>query len=287
MTIHTPPNWSGELERSGDVQAIVDVALRSVPIEQIELADGEQVTVIRSADGTIQTLTTRASDNPEHHVRRRATHNTIESFIAYIQKWQQSGTSFIWDPTRRSLSAELDGPTQDDPTSADHTAVFETVMTEEWQILRKLLNAWVPREHFALAIDALVKVDAITFPGPATALTLAQHFNISRSTRFEEGERLQDGAVTLVKVQDHSATGGKAGEVDIPATFDFYLKPYIDSDHYEVETDMRWKLVDDDVQIQLSFPNIEMLLRTIGEDYLTQARAALPGTPLIVGAVNR
>lgn len=229
----------------------------------VELVDGTQVLITPC---TMDTQTAKETNRPLHHVKGEAVFQTLQSFGEYVTEYQQTGTQILVDLDGMSIRAVLNGHSPGVAGWCDHTAKFVPLASAEWADFSNRINVWGSREQFAELVNR--RLGSFTDPSAADLMQLAQHFNVTTNVEFTSGEQLASGARTLNYVEEAKASAGGAGQITVPGTVSIRVRPYYDSDEYELDLGFRYKLREKRLELILEYPNLVDLKRVIFEDYV-------------------
>jgi Uncharacterized conserved protein (DUF2303) len=251
-------------------------------LEMVTLVDGRQMIGIPSHMTMVTALPAAA---PLHHIKRTVGHQTIGSFVEYLQYallGHPALTVFV-DLLGERLSAivDFDSITDGRADWADHRVVLTPVATAEWVALRGSLNTWLDRDQFRELIYRLQ--GHIATPSPLGMLELAEQFNVSTSAEFSAGEKLSSGARTLRLVEKATATGGGAADIEVPSQVRFKLSMNIDTEPIDVSCKFRYRLRDSHLELRFDQFDLGVLAGDLFRGYAARVSEGLPTVRQVVG----
>lgn len=149
---------------------------------------------------------------------------TVQAFIDYVDEHHTQATTIWVDKIRHRVTAVLN---DHDKTSAgwgDYVARLQLLQTPEWKHWALHDGKWLDRDTFAEHLQD--GVDTIRVPDAATLLEIAQSIQGVVKADFKSAQRLDNGEVSFKYHEEVEATAGRAGHLEIPASFDLLVAPF-------------------------------------------------------------
>lgn len=171
-----------------------------------------------------------------HHLRDRPRRpkgripvTTSESFVTAVGQRQLADHQPVLyaDEQSMRLVCILNDDGQAGPGWRDYTIEFWPSTTPEWARWIEADDEYLDQDAFADLIERGLK--EIVDPVATEMLELAQTFQATTAARFKSGAVGRTGARTIAWEEEIEATGGKEGQIDIPAEFTLALRPFYGS----------------------------------------------------------
>lgn len=247
-------------EPCSDMTAVIATA--ALAAEPMEVEPGRVYTVASPAGTSVQVVD-RDLDKYRDRPRRKAGQATVldaESFIAYVTKHGIDSETEIWaNPKHGNITAVINAHTAspDQAGWGDHRCVLALQQTPAWQ-------TWVGRDgqlfeqaDFAELVEQRLidfvgnhpSIPGEVFPSGAEMLELAQHFQATRSARFERSQRLKSGQTSLGYVENIEASAGTKGQLTVPDFFALALQPFEGSKGFLVRARFRYRLTGSQLRV--------------------------------------
>ncbi len=168
-----------------------------------------------------------------------------ESFITYVERHRDADATTVWinEDSGQVVAVIDDHATEDADTGAgwgQHRCTLALRKTPEWQHWTSRDGQLTEQEAFAEHIDqGLLE---IVQPDGATLLEIAQTFHATTNAEFRSSTRLQDGNVQFLYSEEADAKAGRSGQLEIPATFELQVAPFVGVDAQQISADLRYRL---------------------------------------------
>lgn len=270
-----------------DTQPIIDAALASAVPSPLD-KEGRIYSVV-NPDGGVVIIDVEAErrkiqdlDAPRRKTGVYALHDAA-SFLAYVDKHGDGATEVWADTTRSTITAVLDAHEGDlgGPRFEQHRATYAVLLTDAWKAWAALDGKLLDQEAFAQHIEDR-SIDIIR-PNGADMLELAQSFHATIGVHFDSSKALSSGERQLTYREDINASAGKAGQMDIPASFDLGLVPFEGADAFPVTARFRYRIVNGTLRIGYHLERPADVLRTAFLDVVSHIEEGIDG-PVLRGA---
>jgi uncharacterized protein YfdQ (DUF2303 family) len=159
---------------------------------------------------------------------------TIESFVAYVQRFAEDGTTVFADESKRRLEAVLDYHAGE-PRWCSHRAVFAATMSREAAAWFALDRKAMPQIEFAEFLEE--HVGDVVEPAGAELLERALKLQFIQKAVFGSAVRLQSGEFQLAWSQEN-----EKGTVELPEKIALGLPIFHRGDAYRLEARLRYRL---------------------------------------------
>lgn len=245
--------------------------------------DPETVYLLRDASGEHVVFDTDEYGDGPRRVRRDVQVDDLASFTDYVNRWNGGdGAEEVWaDEPNGRIVGILDPP----PGWACHRVTYGLKLTPEWKAWSTLSGVLLEQAAFAEFLED--HLAEIVVPSGAVMLELAQSFEATTQSTFESAQRLSDGRRALEFREEVQARAGR-GTIEIPATFELGIAPWLGSDPFKVTARLRYrinsgtlsigfKLVDPAAVLRAAFADI---VKVLNESPAGQVLVGRPGDPL-------
>lgn len=214
---------------------------------------------------------------------------TVESLLEYVTRHLNPKATTCWVPPgidRPVITAVLDDHQggDDGASTAEwgrHRADLVLQVTDAWQHWKRLDGRLVTQEEFAEHIED-GQVD-IAKPDGADLLEIVQTFQQTTSSTLRSATRLTSGLMQFEYVQDGETKAGVNGDLEIPATFELRIAPFLDEKPVSVVARLRYRTREGKLQIGYKLDRPEDAVRFALDTIADRLRGELPavyiGTP--------
>lgn len=249
-------------------QLIAALAMKSSEFKIVDLGDHMEVWN-GAGDGLIGSYPKRPT------IKHHFTTSSLMSWWSYVSKFGSPDTALVKHNDEK-ICAILDSGTSKPEGSlsygaGDHTATFTPKLTTKYQAFLAGLNKWSTRQDTAEWLNRMnefvVSIDS------ADLLSMVRDMGVSKSIEFREAVDHQTGAVKFV--YDEAAETRPSGEIELPKSISFHL-PVVDglapgTNEFSVEVDLRWRLVETQLDLRMDFPWIDDLTKEAKAQALNEA----------------
>lgn len=245
-----------ECNPTNEVQTILAQAAASMR-QQIAGEEIGGVPFVMVPDGyNIRTIE-RFLPTPKR-TRATVTVRSTEAFIAYFKEFATDGSKiFSSDSAPHKITGVIDYPTKGAPEWGDHRVVCECVPSPEYSIWSGRNGARMGQAEFAEFIENNLP-DFIS-PDGATILEVANSLEMKKTVQFQSGQRLQDGMVQFMFIEDAKATAGK-GKLEIPSEFKIEIPIFRNGESYKMVAKLRYRVKDGALSFWFEIPRLTNLV---------------------------
>lgn len=246
---------------ASDAAAIIEVAQAATDPRELDAAKLYGVVLPQGA--SVQTLDLEKFLPAPRLKKGKVEVSTVDSFEAYALEHVGDGTTVWVHPTSGAIIAVLNdhGKAPGDAAWGDHRAELKLIHTPEWLRWLSLDGQLVDQERFAEHVeDGLVE---IVNPDGAELLEIAQTFHATTTAIFRSSKRLSSGAIELTYNEDIEATAGRGEDLEIPATIDLLLRPFIGEEPVELTARLRFRIRDQKLAIGYKLDRPEDVIRDV------------------------
>ncbi len=269
-----------------DMTAVIAAA--ALAVEPMEVEPGRVYTVAAPANTNVQVID-RDLDKYRERPRRKVGGATVldaESFIAYVTKHGIDSETEIWaNPTSAQVTAVINAHTAapDQAGWGDHRCILQLKRTPAWSEWIGHNERLFEQEEFAELVEKRLidfvgshpSIPGESFPSGAEMLELAQHFQATRSARFERSQRLKSGQTTLGYSEDIEASAGAKGKLTVPDFFAMALQPFEGSKAFLVRARFRYRLTGSQLRVGYVLERPEDIERKAFDTSLTEINGQL------------
>jgi len=226
-----------------DTQSAIDAGMALSKVQQVE-PEGAPFVIIPE-NGKLVTVG-HLLPEPQRIVQQPQFY-TLESFIRYVDEFKTAETAIFCmvGDVGGSLTAYLDYHGVEAPSWSSHTAHYECPLSPEWRVWTSHNTLRMPQCTFADFIESNL-ID-ITEPAGAVMLEIAQTLSAIQSCDFMSGVRSDNGNQRLRYIQNTAATGGKNGELEVPAIFKITVPCFVGGINYKVEARLKYRITGKEV----------------------------------------
>jgi uncharacterized protein YfdQ (DUF2303 family) len=233
-------------------------------------------------------------------IDQRVTLSTLESFAAYVKRYQSSTTVILAEvsDTGATFTAVFDyhqaakdatiaptcatGVANVDLTQANrlaHRAIYKCPRSFEWQQWHGNNARAMDQEKFAAFIEA--NVPDITDPTSGTLLEMVLNFEMKSNVDFKSNIVRQNGARTLTFNETIEATGGTtAGSIKVPEEIGLKLPIFHGGKPYEFRAKLYYKAPGGKLQISYELKRPHEQLQAAIKDVMADIATETNITPL-------
>lgn len=233
--------------------------------------------------------------------RERGTVNlsTVDDLVSYLERFGDERTTVWVHPTSGRVESVLDdhlpalrSQTKTDdalisevapavPGHGDHRAVLTLITTPEWEIWNREDSNTFNQVEFAEHIEANGK--EIVKPSAAEMLEIAQNFHAVSGATFRSAKRLDNGETQLQYDETISATAGKSGQLNVPASFELAISPFVGEPLYKVNARFRYRVSGGKLTLSYLLERPDDIVRDALQSVQKRLRESFPnvylGTP--------
>lgn len=249
------------------------------------LGEGVEVPGMVAPDGHVDALIGLLSSPlvaPVVHV------TAPESLIAYAQRFATEHTVlFVEDVPSPRLTLVIDyhAATAEDGTPgayawARRRAVYEPVLTSEWQTWTTQSGKRVPQVDFAQFLED--NLPDIATPAGADILQIARTLEVKKGVNFRSSVRLDNGETQLLYEEVIQGSAAK-GQFQIPDRLLLGLQPFKGAAKYEVAARFRYRLAESQLRLGVDLERVHKVLDAAVKDMLVDVVAKLPTIPVFHG----
>lgn len=276
----TEPQLLEQLIASDNSVALI-AELSRTAVQPVQLRDGEVIhrLIPEGFNGVVEEFPEWLRDRPRRKDGEVTVHDA-ESFLTYVNRHVTHETTVWINDTEGQVVAVLDDHEPEDQGGgagwAAHRCNLHLRKTPEWAHWTGRDGQLLEQEAFAEHIDqGLLEVIE---PDGAQLLEIAQTFHATTSAQFRSGIRLSDGNVQFLYDEETEAKAGRSGQLQIPATFELAIAPFIGEDAQRITADLRYRVRGGKLAIGYRLRRPHEVI----ELALTQLRARLAGADLVV-----
>lgn len=239
-----------EIEQ-GDIQAAIAAGRREVQV--VELFDGVKG-IVRPDSGTgshfdVIDVTEDYGEAPRRP-KGNVTVRTVEDFVAYVKRHEYDNTVVFADD-HGGMRAVIDHHGPEAAGWRDFTATLQRQKTVHYEAWMKASQGEIPQEAFANFLEE--RIGEIVEPDGGPLLDAAEHFRAHKIVSFRSQNKLSNGQRQLEYVEEVQGGNEQNGSLRLPERLTLLLQPFRDSDSFNVEVRLRWRLSDKTVLFRLLF----------------------------------
>lgn len=170
---------------------------------------------------------------------------SVQSFIEYVSEYKTGATKVFVDPENANFCAVFDYHTAAHAGWCKHRAYYECPETVEWAEWQANNKKKATQEQFACFIED--HIDEIVKPTGSDMLQIATTLRAKVSANFQQGIRLDNGAVQFQFMQNIDGHAGKDGKLEIPEEIEIVVPLYLGdgSKAYTFTARFRWRIGSD------------------------------------------
>jgi uncharacterized protein YfdQ (DUF2303 family) len=251
----------------GDISAetisrIADLALQGI---EIKSKDGQEFALVPNGV-TLRKLDPIAPPLKDY-IEQTVVLDDKDSFVSYVNLFKTADTRIFH--TDKSFTAIIDyhmagkdgGETNvsvgSEPGRTRHVARYDLKHSPEWDAWTDIARNRQPQREFAEFIEEHAK--DITKPDNATLLEVASNLQISRKVDFVSGTNTRNGTVQFAYVEEDTTSGGKKGNVEVPAKITLGIPVYKGDPLDQIEVLFRHRLDSGKLFFVIKFLDIETI----------------------------
>ena len=191
--------------------------------------------------------------------------NRRESFVEFLAMHDTGRTTITGNPKNSEFSATLDDHSKDGPGWKEFRADLIVEQAEAWKAWMAGESRWILQSDFAEIVED--RLQDFIAPGAADMLELSQDFQAAKSATFEEGIRLDNGAVQLAYKETVTARAGRTGQLEIPQRFTINIPVYEGEERYDIACRFRYRISDEHrLMVQYTMIDRSEILRRAFDD---------------------
>lgn len=223
-----------------DIQAAINAGITMAHPFEIN-----GVPAVLVPEGASLVLKPELMDYPQR-IERSITLDTVESFIAYCNKFITPASIIFADITTAKFTAIFDyhhgDSLQIHPNWCEHLATYTCPPTIEWSRWKAKNETWMSQEDFALFIEK--NINDVIEPAGSELLEVALTLEAKNKVSFRSGIRLDNGQHQLTYEENIDGKAGEKGQLRIPQKIKLGLRLFIGGAAYEVEAAFRYRVKD-------------------------------------------
>lgn len=194
---------------------------------------------------------------------------TVDDLVKYVQRHDQQEATTVWvDLQTHTVEAVLNDHARDTPGWGDHRAALKLQTTPEWQHWAGKDNVLMGQEAFAQHIED--GLPEIVEPAGATMLEIAQTLQGATKAEWKSAQRLHNGQVQVVYVEEQTASAGGKGELAIPERFKLGISPFVGEEAFAVAARLRYRVRGGDVQLGYKLDRPHEVIRSAIDEIATK-----------------
>lgn len=222
-----------------DIQAALDAGAL---IGEPKTAPGSDIPYALVPDGAQIASLEHLLQNPTL-TRRTVALATLESFIAYVQKFSDADSAIFGDPVTMQLTALLDYHRVDEPRWCQHIACYTAPTSLEWQTWNGQDNRPKGQADFAQFLEDNL-VDIRNPPG-ADVLEVCRSLKTKRSVEFLSSVDLANGSEQFTYNETITGeTGHRRSNLAVPKDFNLGIPVLLGGEVYAVVARLRYRITD-------------------------------------------
>jgi uncharacterized protein YfdQ (DUF2303 family) len=216
---------------------------------------------------------------PPARAQQRVSLSTVESFVAYVNRYRSASSAVFADETVGKFEAVLDyhqanAVVVNDVKRGwqDHVASYDAPHSVEWKAWTARDGAWMSQTEFALFIESRL-ADVIS-PAPADLMQLALELQIHKSAEFRSEQVLQSGQ-TRFRYEETISGASRGGELAIPKSFSIVVPVFMGEKPEQVELLFRFRLQDQKLSLAFQLQRKEQIVAAAAQRVSESIRAGL------------
>jgi len=217
---------------------------------------------------------------PPERPQQRVKLTTVESFVAYVNRYRTASTVVFADETVGKFEAVLDYhraallEPDDCPERGDqdHLAFYDAPHSVEWKAWAARDGQWMTQLDFALLIESRL-TDVVT-PAPADLMQLALELQVHKAAEFRSEQVLQTGQ-TRFRYEETISGSSRGGELAIPKAFTILVSIFTGEKPQPVELLFRFRLQDAKLSLSYQIQRREQLIAQAALQVSESIRAGL------------
>lgn len=183
----------------------------------------------------------------------------VDSFIDFAKRQGSLTSSSIYlDVNYRQLKIKATAVFNDHSDKADeagwrdHRAVYEPIVSSEWDTWIKMNTLSMEQEIFANFIEAniadITSPPNSNLPTGADMLTFVTALEETRKVKYGSAVNLQNGMVQIEFIEDGDA--GQKGKLNLFREFAIGIRPFFNGSGYEMRAFLRYRIDRNTAQIK-------------------------------------
>lgn len=222
-----------------EAEVLADLARRSTKPHQLDPTKPHSL-LLRDGE-TVETIDLQAWLSEPRRRTGLYIHTDAASFLDYVGRHRDPDHTSIWvDQPSARIEAVINDNGLEVPGWKDHRAALRLVRTREWQHWKSKDGSYMDQENFA---DHLQEgILEITSPDSATMLEIAQSIQGKTSVDWRSASRLDNGAVGFAYQEEIEASAGRAGNLEVPATFTLAVSPFDGEEAQPIDARLRYRI---------------------------------------------
>ena len=218
---------------------------------------------------------------PPERPQQRVKLTTVESFVAYVNRYRTESTAVFADETVGKFEAVLDyhgAPVQRGLAlppgrgHQDHLAYYDAPHSVEWKAWAARDGQWMTQLDFAQLIESRL-TDVVT-PAPADLMQLALELQVHKAAEFRSEQVLQTGQ-TRFRYEETISGSSRGGELAIPKAFTILVPIFTGEKPQPVELLFRFRLQDAKLSLSYQIQRREQLVAQAALQVSESIRAGL------------
>lgn len=196
---------------------------------------------------------------------------TVESWIAYVNKFKDDRSVVFGCPERLTLDAVIDYHDPGDPAWCEHHAHYVAPKAPEWKLWRGASGKAMAQADFAQWIEDNL-VDIVNPPG-ADLLEMARAFRAKKDVEFVSVVDMHNGTRQLTYNQEVTGQSARRENLTMPTQFDLGIPVVFGGARYAVVARLRYRLHDGKLMFHYDLYRPEYIERDAFSDIATKVTA--------------
>jgi uncharacterized protein YfdQ (DUF2303 family) len=236
---------------------------------------------------------------PPSRPQQKVQLTTVESFVAYVNRYRTGSTAVFADETVGKFEAVLDyhnAVTLIEPTKPaaggdeiaarivaystsdvrrghqDHVAFYDAPHSVEWKAWAGRDGQWMNQQDFALFVES--RLLEVISPAPADLMQLALELQIHKAAEFRSEQVLQSGQ-TRFRYEETISGSSRGGELAIPKAFTIAIPVFLGEKPETIELLFRFRLQDAKLSLSFQVQRKEQIVAAAAQRVSEAIRAGL------------
>ena len=224
---------------SGDVTAIVDTAIATVPPQPV---DAGRLYVVPTSDGGRTVIDLTGDQYRDQPKRKTGTVmvDDLNSFLTYFRKHSDPDSELYVNIDQARITAVLDAHTGTGARWAEHRLILRMIPTDRWADWTRMDRKPFRQVAFAEFIED--HLDDIHEPAAAKMLETASTLQASTKVKFSSSVTLANGTRRLNWEETTDARAGESGKLEVPAEFLIGVAPFSFAAAYKIKARFRYRI---------------------------------------------
>ncbi len=205
----------------------------------------------------------------------------LDSFIAYVQRYQQQSTSIFIDQDGK-IKAFLDWHESEfEPSFKTHIATYDNKPQASFLSWKRNNNEKMTQEEFAMFVeDHIAEFDT---PNGEQFLEIASTLQATINATFEQSKKIENGQYQLVYKEEIDGRAGVNGRLPVPREFSFIIQPYGSKVKYALSAWLRYRPGRTGATFWYTLKNPDIITELAMADNIQKIKDALPAVHIYNG----